>query len=203
MQGGSALPDSIVKLKKLISRMPGFSERGTERFLEWWWQKNQDSREFLKNWVDFAELKECQDCFFFAHAGKCDFCQDEKRDPKVVCVVSSPFTAAQIDAAADYRGLFFVLGGEVGGSHSSKSTELIKKRLEILKKRVTNEKISEIILATDFTTKGEATALLTKDILKETPTKFSRLASGFQWGDEVPYSDPGTLKKAVEGRSNY
>ena len=197
------LPKPIIELRKLISKMPGFSERGAERFLEWWWEHNEENGYFYKNWADFIKFKPCRKCFLFASEETCDFCLDEERDSSRICVVSSAFTAYLVEKEASFNGLYFVLGGEIVGSRNYKLLESIKKRLYLLKNRVINEKIPEVIIATDFTSRGETTALFIKDYLKGTPVKISRLAQGFHPGDSLGYGDPVTLKKAFENRQNY
>lgn len=184
----------------MVSRMPGFSERGAERFLEWWWENDRDKEEFYKNWGEFIKYQPCQKCFFFSSEGICDFCNNDERTRDQICVVSSPFAAALVEDKTEYRGLYFVLGGDVLGVRNIKAVEGVKKRVAFLKNRVRGEKISEVIIATDFTSKGEATSLYIKGFLEETAVKISRLAQGFHPGDSLGYSDPVTLKKAFENR---
>jgi len=194
------LPKPIVELQKLIAKMPGFSEKGAERFLEWWWQHPNEVNELYKNWSEFVRIKPCKKCFFFSLEGLCDFCKDPTRTVGKICVASSSFTASLIEKGASYRGLYFILDGEVVGSRNYKSIEKVKEKILFLKNRIVGEKIAEIIIATDFTTKGEATALYIEDFLKDTPVEVSRLARGFHPGDTLGYSDPITLRKAFEKR---
>jgi len=197
----SGLPKPLAELRRLVSKMPGFSERGAERFLDWWWQHGQEKDEFMRNWQEFAAFRPCEKCFFFAQDGLCEFCSDGSRAKDRLCVVSSSFTAAIIDKEAEYRGLYFVLDGDAVGSSWGKIIEANKKRVEFLKKRVIEEKITEVILATDFTSRGEATSLYIKDELKELPVKATRLGRGLHSGDSLGYSDSVTLKSAFSNRS--
>jgi recombination protein RecR len=122
-QAMAALPKSVSELTKMIAKMPGFSERGAERFLEWWWQRQVEKKDFEANWSDFIKLKPCQRCFNFSYSDLCDFCQDDKRDKSRICVVISPFTTTTIEEEAGYNGQYFVLGGELVNGRSSKAGE--------------------------------------------------------------------------------
>lgn len=200
-QAMPGLPKSIETLTKMIAKMPGMSERGAERFLEWWWQHQIEKKDFGDNWSDFTKIKPCQKCFFFSYSGVCDFCSDSKRDKSAICIVTSPFTACTIEKDTGYSGQYFILSGEAVASRASKTSETVRKRIDFLDKRITDEKVREIIIATDFTFRGEATAHYIKDRLKKVKVKITRLAQGFQTGSQIDYGDSVTLKKALENRS--
>ena len=202
-QAMPSLPKSVENLVKMIAKMPGMSEKGAERFIEWLWQQQIEKKDFGSNWSDFIKLKPCQKCFFFSYSKECDFCRDKLRDQKRVCVVTSPFTAGTIEKDTGYDGQYFILGGEAVSSRPSKAVETVKKRIDFLGKRVVEEKIKEIIVATDFTFRGEATAHYIKDKLKNSSVTISRLAQGFQTGSQVDYGDTVTLRKAMENRESY
>jgi len=195
------LPKPLSELRRLISKMPGFSERGAERFLDWWWRRGDEKTEFQKYWQEFSHYRPCAKCFFFAQGELCEFCSDETRQKDQICVVGSSFTAAIIDKGAEYHGRYFVLDGEAVGSRGGKVIEGVKKRIEFLKKRIGEEKITEVILATDFTSRGEATSLYIEGELKDLPVKVTRLGRGLHSGDSLGYSDSVTLKAAFSNRS--
>jgi len=197
-----SLPKPIIELRKLIAKMPGFSERGAERFLDWWWKHNRETEDLLKEWKEFIKYKPCRKCFYFALDNLCDFCNSDRETNKI-CVVNSDFSAAHFDKETGYKGLYFILGGDVVGTRNIKSVESVKKRIIFLRERVLKEKISEIIISTDFTSSGEATALYIKDFLKDTAVVTTRLARGFHTGDSLGYSDPITLRKAFENRADF
>ena len=197
----SGLPKPLLELRRLISKMPGFSERGAERFLGWWWQRGQEREELLKNWQEFIGYRPCKKCFFFAQNELCEFCSDDSREKDQICVVSSSFTAATVNKEAEFRGFYFVLDGDAVGSRGGKIIEAVKERIELLKKRIADENIKEVILATDFTSRGEATSLYIKDELKGLPVKVTRLGRGLHSGDSLGYSDAVTLKAAFANRS--
>ena len=194
------MPKQLSELQRLIAKMPGISERGTERFLDWWWQRKSEREEFSRNWQEFSALHPCAKCFFFAQNELCGFCSDESRIKDQICVVNSSFAAAIIDKETEYRGLYFVLDGDVVGNRGGKIIEAVKGRVELLKKRTTDEKIKEVIIATDFTSRGEATGLYIKDELKELSVRVTRLGRGLHNGDSLGYSDSVTLKASFNNR---
>ncbi len=197
------LPKPLVDLRFLISKMPGFSEKGAERFLDFWWRQDEKNRnDFSEAWNKFRTLNFCKQCFFFAEDQLCSFCQDNSRDQKKICVVSSPFIIPLIEKT-NYSGLYFVLDGEITGKNGGKQILTIRKRRDYLKNRIISEKIQELVLATDFTSSGEATAFFIQEIAKAAPIKISRLARGFQSGDLLSYSDPITIKSAMENRTSF
>lgn len=197
-------PDNpINELKKILARTPAFSERGAERFLEWWWRRKKEEKIFFKNnWEEFFNLTYCKNCFYFSRNDLCVFCSNPKRKKDVICVVVSPFAVDLIEREVDYNGLYFVLEKEAGETRNLDSINGLKRRVAFLKEKITREKINEIIIATDFTSRGEATALFIKENLNYPSLKISRLARGFHLGDAISYSDPVTLKKAFEKREN-
>jgi recombination protein RecR len=197
----SGLPRPLIELSRLISKMPGISSRGAERFLDWWWRRKIERDEFLKYWQEFSAYRPCIKCFYFAHEEICDFCADDSRVKDQICVVGSSFTAAIVDKEAEYRGRYFVLDGDAVGARAGKEIEAVKERIAFLKGRIGEEKITEVILATDFTTRGEATSLYLQNELKELPVKVTRLGRGLHSGDSLGYSDAVTLKSAFLNRS--
>ena len=196
------LPKLLVDLRFFISKMPGFSEKGAERFLDFWWRQEENGRKnFSDAWKKFSELNLCEKCFFFAEEKNCIFCQDNTREKEKICIVSSPFIIPLIEKT-NYSGLYFVLDGEISGKNGGKQMLTIKKRRDYLKNRILKEKIEEVILATDFTSAGEATAFFIKEAMGDCSVKVSRLARGFQSGDLLSYSDPITIKSAIENRTS-
>lgn len=194
-----SLPSSIKNLSKAISEMPSMSEKGAERFLEFFWSHKRKT-EISENWKDFFAYKPCNQCFFFAKNDLCDICSDPKKDKSKICVVSSPFLVPLIEEKTDYKGLYFVLGGDLVGSRNLNQIESVKQKALFLFDRIEKESINEVILANDFTSSGEATALFLKDNLKNFKIKITRLSRGFGRGDLISYSDPLTLKEAFENR---
>jgi len=198
------LPSSVENLKKIIAKMPAFSERGAERFIEWWWNRSSDDKnDFHKEWESFLKFKSCKQCLYFSENDLCEFCSNKKRDRSKVCIVSSPFTVPLIEKETEYKGLYFILGGEVINGNRVREVELVKKKIKTLLNWIKKGEIKEVIIATDFTSAGEATALFIKESLKGCPVVASRLAQGFHQGDSLSYSDPVTLKKAFSRRERW
>jgi len=194
-----SLPDSIKTLRKLISEMPSMSDKGAERFLEFFWQ-SEKKESLVKAWNDFFAFKSCKKCFFFAKLELCDLCSDQKRERNKLCVISSPFLVSLIEEKTSYKGLYFVLGGDITGSKDFKRLELVKEKARFLLDRIEKEQINEVILANDFTSQGEATAMFIRESLSGKEVKVTRLARGFGSGDMLSYSDPTTIREAFENR---
>ncbi len=199
----SSLPESVIEIIKILAKTPAFSEKGAERFLEGWWKKSPvEKKIFLDQWTDFSQIGFCQKCFYFAKDNLCQFCQDGERDKQVLCLATSPFTVDLIEKNTGFGGNYFVLGGEVAGRQNVKNIKDLNTRLEHLKIIIGKDAVLELILATDFTSSGEATASFVKERVSQSypDLKISRLGRGFHAGDMIGYSDPVTLKKALERR---
>ncbi len=200
MQENGSSPRQLVQI---LAKTPAFSEKGAERFLEWLWKKSKEEREaLLKEWTDFTAVGACEQCFYFSKDNLCRFCQNPERDKSTVCLTVSPFTIDIIEQNADFNGTYFALGEEASGHHNLKKIKIIQTRIEKLKDLITKNSVKELILATDFTSPGEATAQLIKEILAPSfpDLRISRLGRGFHSGDMISYGDPLTIKKALEGR---
>ena len=203
-------PKSFQKLIDHFSSLPSVGPRLAERLVLYLWKYDQEKID------DFAEtlralkknISYCQQCFNISENGLCAICADEKRDPKTICVVEEPLDIIAIEKTRQMRGLYHVLGGtinapariatqSVAGGPADKNNQLkIKELLNRLKK---NE-ISEVIIATNPTTEGEATALYLARLIKPLGTKTTRLARGLPTGGDIEYADEATLRGAVEGR---
>jgi recombination protein RecR len=145
------------------------------------------------------EIKFCNQCFGVSENGICSICADEKRDKKIVCVVSRAIDMMAIENMGDFGGVYHVLGGVINplehvGPDDIKIYELLE--------RIRNEKISELIIATNPTMEGEATALYIKKKVGEIDKtlKISRIGSGLPMGADLEFADQATLSRAMDGR---
>ena len=199
------LPQPLAELRKLLASMPGISQRGAERFLDFWWREDLEARRKIGlSWKDFTKITRCERCFYFADKGQwCQFCQDNSRDQRKICVASSAFVVPLVEKQTSFRGLYYVLDGEAVSRNGERQLLTVKKRRDYLKNRIVKEKVEEVIIATDFTSSGEATAFFILDSIKELPVKITRLARGFQSGDAVSYGDPVTIRRAFDNRTSY
>jgi recombination protein RecR len=197
-------PHPIKKLIKIFSEFPGIGERVATRFaFHLLREKEQNLKELIKAILELKKIKTCSFCFnIFEGEGKiCPICSDQKRQKNVVLVVEKETDLVTIEKTKIYKGLYFVFGGKI----TFKKEEDKKLRIEELKERIKNpkkfgiktEKIDEVIIGTDFTTEGEATALYLKENLKDLDIKISRLAKGLPTGGEIEYADEETLSWAL------
>lgn len=163
-------------------------------------QDNSKLKEFAESLNELKNLKECHRCFNIAEDDLCEICKDKQRDPRIICVVEEPLDIISIEKTGAYKGFYHVLGGVIflGNENTPlKISELIK-RIDL---PVSEEKIQEVILATNPTTEGDATALYLKGKLKKFPDlKITRLARGLSTGGDIEYADEITLGSAISNR---
>jgi len=159
-------------------------------------QDNARLKEFAESLLELKNLNECQRCFNVAEEDLCEICKNTQRDQKTICVVEEPLDIISIEKTGTYKGLYHVLGGVIflGNENAPlKINELIE--------RIKKEGAQEIILATNPTTEGDATALYLKGKLKEfSGLKITRLARGLSTGGDIEYADEITLGSAIANR---
>jgi len=146
-----------------------------------------------------ANVGLCEECFNLAEGPRCRICEDERRDRSVICVVEEPQDVIPIERTHEYRGLYHVLGGALSPIDGVDPEDL---RIEELVRRAEQGGVREIVVATNATTTGEATALYLADVLRERvpDVTVTRLASGLPVGADLEYADEITLGKAFQGR---
>lgn len=139
----------------------------------------------------------CTLCRNFTELEVCEICTDHRRDVTTVCVVETPADVAAVEQSSSFRGLYFVLMGHLSPIDGIGPAEI---GLEDFYQRVIDEGIQEVILATNPTVEGEATAYYLTDMLKPVGVKVSRIAHGVPLGGELEYVDGSTLAHALAGR---
>ncbi len=140
----------------------------------------------------------CSICNNITHVDPCYYCSDSDRDDSVMCVVEEPFNVASIERTGIYHGRYHVLLGALSPLKGIGPDEL---QTEKLVQRVKEGKLREIIIATNPTVEGEATAFYLVKLLREFNLKLTRLAMGLPVGSDIDYADQVTIKKALEGRT--
>lgn len=202
-------PKTIQKLIALFSKFPTIGPRTAARFIFYLMGLSKEEvNELIKSIIDLKKnVKMCSFCFnpFEGESELCEICQNPTRDKTLLCVIEKESDLISIEKTKKYNGLYFILGGTVS---TLKKEEIKSLRIEELIKRIKNPekfgilnaKFQEIILATNPTTEGEATALYLERILKPLGIKITRLGRGLPVGAELEYSDEETLKSALEGR---
>ena len=145
-----------------------------------------------------AEMKYCSVCGNLTDRDPCEICSDQSRDRKVICVVEQARDVAAIERMKEYRGLYHVLHGAISPMDGIGPEDINLKQLIV---RLQQEDVQEVILATNPTIEGEATAMYTARLIKPAGIKCTRIAHGIPVGGDLEYTDEVTLSKALEGRN--
>lgn len=190
---------SLVRLQESLSKLPSVGKKSAERMafamLE---MDDDDLLEFSEAIRDLKnKIHHCPICGNITEDEICDICNDDTRDQTTLMVVSSPKDVISFEAAEEYRGKYHVLGGTISLSKGKGVEDL---NIPSLLKRVDNENIKEIIIATNPTVDGETTALYLAKLLQPKDVNVTRLAYGLPMGGNLEYADALTLAKAIEGR---
>lgn len=140
----------------------------------------------------------CSVCNSLTHVDPCQHCSDGRRDRELLCVVEEPFNISSIEKTGIYRGLYHVLHGTLSPLKGVGPDEL---KTDKLIERIKEGHFKEVILATNPTAEGEATALYLARLLREFPIRITRLAMGLPVGSDIDFADQVTIKKSLEGRT--
>lgn len=142
----------------------------------------------------------CEQCRNFSEEQTCRFCLDERRENSTLCVLESPADILAIEQAGGFRGRYFVLHGHLSPIDGIGPEQL---GMDVLTRRVAALNPDEVILATNLTVEGEATAYYIHDLLRDKVAKISRIAHGVPLGGELEFIDGGTIVHAMQGRRNF
>jgi recombination protein RecR len=191
-------PAPIGRLVAELSRLPGIGQRTAQRLAFHLLKGSENEALDLADAI--REVKEkvvlCEECFNLAEGPLCRICLDASRDRSVICVVEEPADVIPIERTHEYRGLYHVLGGALSPIDGVDPEDL---RIAELLRRVEEGEANEVVLATNPTTTGEATALHIAEALRGKLT-VTRLASGLPVGADLEHADEVTLSKALAGR---
>jgi recombination protein RecR len=192
-------PKSFKKLIDHFSSLPSIGPKLAERLVLYLFRKDKDSLlDFARSLEELkTNLRYCRKCYNISENDYCSFCLDKKRQQKILCVVEEPLDIIAIERTKKYGGLYHVLGGILDPIKNGNQDNL---KLNELEKRVREEKIEEVILATNPTTEGDATALYVQRMLKGCDIKITRLARGLSNGGDIEYADELTLSSAILNR---
>ena len=191
-------PAPLARLVAELSRLPGIGQRTAQR-LAFHLLRAPDEEAFALGDA-IREVKEkvglCEECFNLAEGPLCRICEDASRDRSLICVVEEPADVIPIERTHEYRGLYHVLGGALSPIDGVDPEDL---RIAELLRRAEQPEVAEVVLATNPTTTGEATALHIADAVRGKVT-VTRLASGLPVGADLEHADEVTLGKALAGR---
>lgn len=190
---------AIENLIDALRVLPGVGPKSAQRMSLHLLERNREGAEALATaLLDAAErVGRCQRCRNFTELEICEICIDQKRDAATVCVVETPADVLAIEQSGSYRGMYFVLMGHLSPIDGIGPAEI---GLEDFYQRVVDEEIKEVILATNPTVEGEATAYYVTDMLQPIGVVVSRIAHGVPLGGELEYVDGSTLAHALSGR---
>ena len=197
------IPDTVSNLIEELSKLPGVGPKTASRLAFWLLSKpDSDVKNLGQSILNLkSNLKTCSICCNITQQNPCKICKDSKRDHSKICVVEEPLDVVAIEKTG-YNGLYHVLGGVISPVDGIGPENLnIKPLLDRVK--VNRHNISEVILATDPTLEGEATAMYIWQQLKPLGLKVTRIARGLPVGGDLEYADEITLNRAFEGRKDF
>ena len=182
-----------------LGRLPGVGPKSAQRIAFYLLKAApEDAKRLAGAIVDAKErVSWCRRCYNLAEGDLCTFCRDERRDTHVVCVVEEPRDIVAIERTNEFRGRYHVLQGAISPIEGVGPEQL---RVKELLGRISEEDITEVILATNPNIEGEATAMYLARLLKPIGLKVTRIASGLPVGGDLEYADEVTLGRALEGR---
>lgn len=195
MKFSPALQELIEALRCLPGVGPKSAQRMTLHLLE----RDREGASALAAALSQAvdRVDHCSRCRNFTELEVCEICADPRRDAGTICVVETPADVLAVEQSGSYRGVYFVLMGHLSPIDGIGPAEI---GLDRFQQRVIDEGISEVILATNPTVEGEATAYYLSDVLQREGVKVSRIAHGVPLGGELEYVDGSTLAHAFSGR---
>lgn len=200
------LPKPIEKLIESFERLPGIGPKTAQRLSFYLFHVPQSELELFANNLSNLkkETKICSICFNIGEREVCSICSDLTRDQSTICVVEDPMDVLVIERSGKYRGLYHVLHGVIDPLNSIGSDDIYIPQL-ISNLKTQNSKVEEIILATNPTMEGEATALyIFREIQKlGNHIKITRIGRGLPTGADLEYADEVTIERALEGRREY
>jgi len=190
---------SLDELTQALRCLPGVGPKAAQRMALHLLQHDRDGAQRLGRALEGATrtIRHCQRCNTFTEDELCNLCRSGKRDAALLCVVETPADLLMIEHTQAYAGLYFVLMGRLSPLDGIGPKEI---RLDRLIKRALDGEVREIVLATNFTNEGEATAHYIAEMLRSRNMKVSRIARGVPLGGELEYVDIGTISQALLDR---
>ena len=194
-------PSSLEALIQALRCLPGVGPKSAQRMAYHLLQRDQDGAmqlaDSMRNAVE--RVRHCNMCNTFTEVEVCEICVSPRREKSLLCVVETPGDLLMMEQTQSYRGLYFVLMGRLSPLDGIGPKDI---HLESLIRRASDGVVTEVILATNFTVEGEATAHYISELLGEQGLKVSRIARGLPVGGELEYVDAGTLAQAfIERRT--
>lgn len=195
-------PSSLDELIEALRCLPGVGPKSAQRMAYHLLQRDRRGAERLSVALNVAlqTLRRCDRCNTFTEQEVCDRCLSSRRDPALLCVVEMPVDLNTMEQTHTFNGLYYVLMGRLSPLDGVGPKELGFDRLLA---RATDGVVKEVVLATNFTNEGEATAHYISEMLHSRGLKVSRIARGLPVGGELEYSDAATVAQALLDRRDY
>jgi recombination protein RecR len=196
------MPDFAEPLARLITefkRLPGIGQKSAQRLAFHVLRASRDDAEqFAQAVLDVKDkLGLCRICNNISESDQCLYCRDTNRDPKVVCVVEEPHNIVGIETTREFQGRYHVLHGSLSPLRGVGPDAL---KIKSLVERIGQGEIEEVIVATNPTVEGEATAVYLARLLKPLGVRVTRIGMGVPVGSDLEFADEVTISKAMEGR---
>ncbi|GAB4220538.1 MAG: recombination mediator RecR [Acidobacteriota bacterium] len=193
--------DPIQRLLEAFRKLPGIGPKSAQRLVfHLLRQPEEQVRELAEALVELkTAIRLCSLCNHVTDRDPCRLCEDPGRDGRTVCVVEEPFNVLSIEKSGSYRGLYHVLHGAISPINGIGPEDL---KIRNLLTRLADGRIQEVIIATNPTAEGEATALYLARLLKPLGVRVSRIGMGIPMGSDLEYADGLTISRALAGRSS-
>ena len=194
-------PASLESLIQALRCLPGVGPKSATRMAYYLLQRDRQGANALASALDTAlqVVSHCQLCNTFSEQPICPTCESDDRDKSLLCVVEMPTDMMMMEQTHAYQGMYFVLMGRLSPLDGVGPKQI---HLEKLLKRAQDNLVKEVILATNYTVEGEATAHYISELLGKHGLKITRIARGMPMGGEIEYVDAGTLAQAMMERRN-
>ena len=195
----SRFAEPMARLIEELKKLPGVGGKSAQRFAFYILRSSDEDAQLLANAIREvkASLRLCSVCNNITDVDPCTYCTSATRNLRMVCVVEEPTNIAAIEKTRHYNGVYHVLHGALSPLHGIGPEQL---RIGNLVKRVESGGVDELIVATNPTVEGEATATYLSRLFKSATVKVTRIATGVPVGSDIEYADEVTMQKAMEGR---
>lgn len=190
----------LAKLVNEFEKLPGIGPKSAQRLAFHVLRMSDEDAHALSDAVMAVkeQIKQCPVCFNYTDQERCEVCSDPKRDSSVICIVAEPRDVVAMEKTNEFRGLYHVLGGVISPMDGVGPDDL---RIRELMARVQQGGVKEIIIATNPTIEGDATAMYIASLpFKQMGIKISRIAHGMPVGSDIDYADQATLIQALQWR---
>jgi len=196
------LPEPLIRLVEQLQRLPGIGAKGAQRLAFHVLKNPREDADRLCEAIRAVKerVTYCSICNNITDTDPCVFCTGATRDTRIICVVEEPQNVTVVEKTQGFKGLYHVLMGALSPLHGVGPDDL---KIKGLLARVADGAVEEVILATNPTVEGEATALYLARLLKPLGVRVTRIAMGIPVGSDLEYADEVTMTRAMEGRREF